>query len=78
MVCYLWDPGCCRRTDLQLYRNLEHQCRLMDVQILEEEPGLSQVNDQYDLVGRLNSSLDFQQLDASRVDDGESCSCHLF
>ncbi len=70
---YLLDPGCCRRTDLQLYRNLEHQCRLMDVQFLEAEPRIAEVNDQYDLVGRLNSSLDFQHLYASRVDDRESC-----
>ncbi len=31
----------------------------MDIQFLEAEPGLAEVNDQYDLVGRLNSSLDF-------------------
>jgi hypothetical protein len=41
-----------RRTDVSLYRNLEHQCRLMGVHFLEEEPSLHAINTQYDLVGK--------------------------
>jgi hypothetical protein len=52
----------CRRTELELYQNLEHQCRMMDIPFIEELPSLDAFNTEYDLIGRQNSSSIFQIL----------------
>ncbi len=45
--CSLYYP---KRTDNQLYKDLLHQCKTMDIELLEDCPALEATNKEYGLI----------------------------